>query len=283
MSVASKHVREQPPTPREINPSVPPDLEAIILKCMAKSPEHRYATGDDLRVDLLRFHEGRSVTAGPSNSVINHTQSIPALAVEEEEEPSRTGLYVGILAVLLIALAVVVLFLGQTLGWWHIHLFSSPKRPGTTTTVSSGTTTTSSTTSTTIAGEIKMSPLKGQSLSAAKQVLADAGFPTPNIAPELCAGAANIVCDQTPEPNALVVPKNTTVTLFVNTTPPHTTDPVPQVQGEDVGTACAQIGQAGLSCAPSSQYGHNSTRRSRRETSSPRHPVRQPSCRPARR
>src|SRR6202050_2776005 len=45
VAVASKHVRENPPTPREINPAVPPDLEAIILKCLAKSPDHRYATG----------------------------------------------------------------------------------------------------------------------------------------------------------------------------------------------------------------------------------------------
>jgi beta-lactam-binding protein with PASTA domain len=38
----------------------------------------------------------------------------------EEEEPSRTGLYVAILIVLLIALAVVIAFLGNTLGWWHL-------------------------------------------------------------------------------------------------------------------------------------------------------------------
>src|ERR1700680_3318682 len=63
VAVASKHVREHPPTPREVNPAVPPDLEAIILKCLAKSPDHRYATGDDLRLDLLRFREGRAVGA----------------------------------------------------------------------------------------------------------------------------------------------------------------------------------------------------------------------------
>ena len=63
VAVASKHVREHPPAPREMNSGVPPDLEAIILKCLAKSPDHRYATGDDLRIDLLRFREGRAVGA----------------------------------------------------------------------------------------------------------------------------------------------------------------------------------------------------------------------------
>src|SRR5579883_426453 len=64
VAVASKHVREHPPLPREINPAVPPDLEAVIMKCMAKSPDYRYATAEDLRVDLLRFREGRAVSAG---------------------------------------------------------------------------------------------------------------------------------------------------------------------------------------------------------------------------
>src|ERR1700722_3665318 len=126
VSVASKHVREQAPAPRTFNPSVPPDLEAIILKCMDKSPEYRYATGADLRVDLLRFHEGRAVGAGPvppgPNVTATHTQALPQVQplVPEDDEPSRTGPYVAILIVLLIALAVVLAFLGNTLGWWHL-------------------------------------------------------------------------------------------------------------------------------------------------------------------
>jgi len=136
VAVASKHVRENPPTPREINPSVPPDLEAIILKCLAKSPEYRYATGDDLRVDLLRFREGRAVgaVAPPmmaAPTMMGTTQALPYSGTQtlaqvagghdvEEPERSRTGLYAGLLAVLLVALAVVVVFLGQSLGWWHI-------------------------------------------------------------------------------------------------------------------------------------------------------------------
>ena len=63
MAVASKHVRDHPPAPRELNPSIPPTFEAIILKAMAKDPAHRYATAEELRADLLRFNEGRSVLA----------------------------------------------------------------------------------------------------------------------------------------------------------------------------------------------------------------------------
>ncbi|HUY64665.1 MAG TPA: Stk1 family PASTA domain-containing Ser/Thr kinase [Acidimicrobiales bacterium] len=136
VAVASKHVREHPPAPREINPAIPVDLEAVIMKCMAKSPDHRYATGDDLRVDLLRFREGRAVGAGMAPTGMqaavgatgtmaalgNRTQSLPQVGpmAYEEHERSRTGAYVAALAVLLIALAVVLLFLGNSLGWWHL-------------------------------------------------------------------------------------------------------------------------------------------------------------------
>jgi len=130
VAVASKHVREDPPAPHTLNPSVPPDLEAIIAKCMAKSPEFRYATGDDLRVDLLRFREGRAVSAGPppaqttqvvgAAAAADATQALPSSTAEpEEEEPkSHTGLYVTLLLILLAALGVVVFFLGKSLGWW---------------------------------------------------------------------------------------------------------------------------------------------------------------------
>ncbi|MHB8439453.1 MAG: Stk1 family PASTA domain-containing Ser/Thr kinase [Acidimicrobiales bacterium] len=132
VAVASKHVREYPPTPRELNPSVPPALEAVIMKCMAKSPEHRYATGDDLRVDLLRFREGREVAAsmpptameqavGATGmmSAVGHTQALPAVAPYGVRR-GRNRWWVAALVALLVALLVVVLLLGDSLGWWHL-------------------------------------------------------------------------------------------------------------------------------------------------------------------
>ena len=48
VSIAYQHVREHPPTPRSLNPSVPPALEAIILQAMAKLPAERYATAEEI-------------------------------------------------------------------------------------------------------------------------------------------------------------------------------------------------------------------------------------------
>ncbi len=53
IAVALKHIHEVPPAPGELNPEVPPALEAVILRGMAKSPRHRYPTAGDLASDLL--------------------------------------------------------------------------------------------------------------------------------------------------------------------------------------------------------------------------------------
>jgi eukaryotic-like serine/threonine-protein kinase len=44
---------EDPPEPMTINPAVPFQLSRIIMRCLAKSPENRFATGKDL-VETLR-------------------------------------------------------------------------------------------------------------------------------------------------------------------------------------------------------------------------------------
>ena len=143
VAVASKHVRDHPPAPRELNPSIPPTFEAIILKSMAKDPAHRYSTAEELREDLLRFNEGRSVLAMESAATttmaaLGATQAVGAVGgadvtqavaattangdngeegEEEEDSSNRTRTYAIILAVLLLLLLVAGFFLARNLGY----------------------------------------------------------------------------------------------------------------------------------------------------------------------
>jgi serine/threonine-protein kinase len=70
VAVAYKHVREEPVPPSQRNPDVPPDLEQIILTALAKDPDHRYQTADDLQADLLRFRRGRPPAAAPVTAIV---------------------------------------------------------------------------------------------------------------------------------------------------------------------------------------------------------------------
>jgi len=48
----NKHVNVAPRPPREVYPNLPPRLEAIILRCLAKKPEERYANATELAAAL---------------------------------------------------------------------------------------------------------------------------------------------------------------------------------------------------------------------------------------
>jgi serine/threonine protein kinase len=63
VAIAYRHVREQPTPPRMLNPDIPPALEAVCLKAMAKSPEERYQTAAEFRADLERVRAGQPVAA----------------------------------------------------------------------------------------------------------------------------------------------------------------------------------------------------------------------------
>ena len=53
----------EPVPPRRHDPAIPRDLETIVLKAMAKEPEHRYAWARELADDLGRFLEDRPIAA----------------------------------------------------------------------------------------------------------------------------------------------------------------------------------------------------------------------------
>lgn len=75
VAVALKQVNDEPVPPRQINPDIPPSMEAVILRAMQKDPADRYASAEEMRRDLQRVASGRMVES-PSDA----TTVMPAVA-----------------------------------------------------------------------------------------------------------------------------------------------------------------------------------------------------------
>jgi beta-lactam-binding protein with PASTA domain/tRNA A-37 threonylcarbamoyl transferase component Bud32 len=149
VSIAYKHVKEDPAPPSTINPNVPPGYEAIVMKTLAKDPAYRYQGADELREDLLRLANGQPGAAAvePTRvgaAVAGATMAMPATQMvgvdptRVEQTAVRTtvrppvygaagpppddrarGWLIALALLLLLALiAAGIFFLGRSRGWW---------------------------------------------------------------------------------------------------------------------------------------------------------------------
>ncbi len=152
VTIAYKHVREEPPPLSQGHPGIPRAYEAIVMKALAKDPAARYQDAGELRADLTRFTQGQAVSAanyvplaiggavGAEATRVqpraDGTEAIPIgapiagpdaalIAAEDNTARSRTALFVGVLVALLAVLAVLIFFLGRQVGWWSS---SSPSK-----------------------------------------------------------------------------------------------------------------------------------------------------------
>jgi beta-lactam-binding protein with PASTA domain len=109
VSVALKHVNEDAVPPRQVRDSIPPAVEAIIMRAMEKDPTHRYTSAEQMRDDLLRAAQGRPVAATPR---VDDTTVMPAVQraerlsdVRRTPIPQRRGMspwaWAGVVALLL--------------------------------------------------------------------------------------------------------------------------------------------------------------------------------------
>jgi serine/threonine-protein kinase len=106
LAVSSQHVHGVVTPLTNVNPNVPKDLEAIVMRALAKSPAGRYATADELRADLLRFVDGQPVMASRPGGAFygadatqavgivtpgEKTQSVPVFSGPRTDVKSRYG------------------------------------------------------------------------------------------------------------------------------------------------------------------------------------------------
>jgi eukaryotic-like serine/threonine-protein kinase len=247
VSVASKHVRDQPVLPREVNPEIPAALEAVIMKAMAKSPGDRYATAEELRADLLRFADGRPVEAGDAGATTmlaalgatqavmastGQTQAVATTAAvaggagaageaagasqAERDRQRRTRRLVALLVTLLVVLAVIAFFLVRSVG----------------------------------GSQVAVPNVAGQTTQAATQSLESAGLTVGGTKEETSGTAAKGTVISTQPAIGTKVAKHSKVTLLVSNGPTVTDVSVPSVVGDQLTQAEQILIGAGLAYKP---------------------------------
>jgi serine/threonine-protein kinase len=240
VSVAYQHVREDPRLPSSINPRVPPELDAILLKAMSKNPANRYQSAADMRTDLLRALNGQRVEATPVMGDAEKTTILGAVPAayggpqqdqwddEDDEEARRRKrriiAIVGVVALLLIA---GVIALALSLG-------SKSKPPPV------------------VVAKVPVPTVVHLDQAAAVQALTVAGLKTGTITPQTTDSQADVgkVIDSNPA-GGTMVDKGTAVDLTVGKAPD--TVPVPPVVGLTDAQAQTALSTAGFTSVNTNQ------------------------------
>ena len=112
MAIAYKQVNATPEPPSSVNPEVPPELDAVVMRALSKNPANRYQTGQEFAADLERARTGGQVLATPllpasgeATQVISRPQPTSVLPPQQEQAGSSRKAWVGaLIAIVIMAL-----------------------------------------------------------------------------------------------------------------------------------------------------------------------------------
>ncbi|HEY3962304.1 MAG TPA: Stk1 family PASTA domain-containing Ser/Thr kinase [Gaiellaceae bacterium] len=62
VEIAMKHLSQIPDPPSKLRPEVPHDLDAVVMRALAKDPEQRYGSAEEMEADLARVARGVAVS-----------------------------------------------------------------------------------------------------------------------------------------------------------------------------------------------------------------------------
>ncbi len=218
VSVALKHVNDAPVPPRQIDPSVPPALEAVIMKAMQKDPRLRYHSAEEMREDLQRVAQGRGVAAQPR---VDDTTVMPAVAAAPLARTAAAGtppskgtspwIWVAIIVLL-------VLIAGGAA--YALGLFTPAKNA--------------------------VPDVSGQTVTSATVALVSAGFTVADSQEQTASDtfAKDLVVGTDPPAGSVSATSPVVVTLIVSTGPPLVA--VPNVVGSAEASAAAALEAAQL-------------------------------------
>lgn len=102
VAVAIKHALEEPPSLTQLNPDIPPSVEAVVRKAIAKNPTDRYSTAGELAhalreaANLAAEHDSKKATYAAYETVLEQPKSmkLPEVGpapVEAQNAPAAEG------------------------------------------------------------------------------------------------------------------------------------------------------------------------------------------------
>jgi len=259
VSVAYQHVREEAQPPSQLDPEVTPQMDAVVMRALAKDPNERYQSARQMKDDLYRLLNGQAPialatmpTSSPTPSEMATTVLVPdhqpspygentrvtepvALAgaggelAEQDEDPEkrRTGPIVALIIVLVLALIA-----AGTALWFVFGPGASPEPPP------------SSTSASPTVQMVQVPSVIGQTEEQATNQLTGAGL---KVKVDQVAGpndsSVGQVTNQNP-PAQQQVAAGTEVTITVNVGPD--TGTIPPVTGMSVNDAKSALKKAGF-------------------------------------
>jgi serine/threonine-protein kinase len=82
VEVAMKHLSNAPKPPSELRKDIPPELDMVVLRALAKDPNDRYQSADEMEGDLDRVARGLPVAAATVDTATQVMRRPPATPVE---------------------------------------------------------------------------------------------------------------------------------------------------------------------------------------------------------
>ncbi|HEY5834287.1 protein kinase domain-containing protein [Streptomyces sp.] len=90
LSVVYQHVQDEPRVPSEANDRVPPELDGLVLRALAKQPDDRFQTAEEMRGVITYAHQALTQYGGWTGGVWS-TGAIASVAGTAPTRTIRTG------------------------------------------------------------------------------------------------------------------------------------------------------------------------------------------------
>jgi beta-lactam-binding protein with PASTA domain/predicted Ser/Thr protein kinase len=92
VEIAMKHISAIPAAPSSIRPEVPEDLDLVVLRALAKTPEERYPSAEKMDSDLARVGQGLSVsreTEEAATLILSRAHAAPTTVATPPRPPTE--------------------------------------------------------------------------------------------------------------------------------------------------------------------------------------------------